>query len=170
MSQDSPETVCESTHSVRTLNTPVMIYTGYLLVIVLPTNCVSLPGKYFIPLSLSTSLSHYLPSRSLRSSNTNLLTRPPGITSNFLSGLFCVCIFYLELSTCTHSFYWHPIHLKKRHRKFHLFQSAFTVQSSCASTSDSFSRFLELYKFVHTYCFHQCFDAVRWAAGRAPGL
>ena len=57
MSQDSPEMVCESTHSVRTLNTPVMIYTGYLLVIVLPTNCVSLPGKYFIPLSLSVSLS-----------------------------------------------------------------------------------------------------------------
>jgi len=29
----------------------------------------------------------------------------------FLSGLFCVCTFYLELSTCTHSFYQHPIHL-----------------------------------------------------------
>jgi len=29
----------------------------------------------------------------------------------------------------------------KRHLKFHLFQSAFTVQSSCASDSDSFSRF-----------------------------
>ena len=28
----------------------------------------------------------------------------------FLSGLFCVCTFYLELSTGTHSFYRHPIH------------------------------------------------------------
>ena len=39
----------------------------------------------------------------------------------------------------------------KRHLKFHLFQSAFTVQSSCASDSDSFSRFLALYKLVCMY-------------------
>ena len=35
-------------------------YTGYLLVIVLPTNCVSPPGKHFIPLSLSTCLNSFL--------------------------------------------------------------------------------------------------------------
>ena len=29
----------------------------------------------------------------------------------FRSGLFCVCTFYLELSTCSHSFCRHPIHL-----------------------------------------------------------
>jgi len=65
------------------------------------------------PLYLSELISHYLSSRFLRSSNTNLLTRPRGIISNFssLSGLFCVCTFYLEHSTCTHSFCRHPIHL-----------------------------------------------------------
>jgi len=35
-------------------------YIGYLLVIVLPTKCVSLPRKHFIPLSLSTSLNSFL--------------------------------------------------------------------------------------------------------------
>jgi len=39
----------------------------------------------------------------------------------------------------------------KRHLKFHLFQSACTVQSSCASASDWFSRFLALYKFVRMH-------------------
>ena len=63
------------------------------------------------PLYLSELISHYLPPRSLRPSNTNLLTRSAGITSNFSSDLFCVCTFYLELFTCTHSFYRYPIHL-----------------------------------------------------------
>ena len=61
-------------------------------------HCVSLPGKHFISLSFSELTCHYLPSRSLCSSNTNLLTRPPGITSTF-----------------------------QCHLKFHLLQSAFTV-------------------------------------------
>jgi len=39
---------------------------------------------------LSELISHYLPPRSLRSSNTSLLTRPAGITSNFSSRAFCV--------------------------------------------------------------------------------
>ena len=42
------------------------------------------------PLYLSELISHYLPSRSLRSSNTNLLTSPVGITSNFSSRAFSV--------------------------------------------------------------------------------
>ena len=79
------------------------------------------------PLYLSELISHYLPHRSLRSSNTNLLTRPAGITSNFSSRAFSVS----EPST------WNslPEHIRsidtlstfKRHLKFHLFQSAFTV-------------------------------------------
>ena len=40
---------------------------------------------------LSELISHYLPPRSLRSSNTNLLTRPAGITNNFPLGLFVFC-------------------------------------------------------------------------------
>ena len=39
----------------------------------------------------------------------------------------------------------------KRHLNFHLFQSACTVKSSCASASDSFSRCLALYKFVRMH-------------------
>ena len=42
------------------------------------------------PLYLSELISQYLASRSLRSSNTNLLTRPPGITSNLSSWAFSV--------------------------------------------------------------------------------
>ena len=42
------------------------------------------------PLYLSEFISHYLPSRSLRSSNTNLLTRPSSITSNFSYRAFSV--------------------------------------------------------------------------------
>jgi len=61
------------------------------------------------PLYLSELISHSLPSRSLRFCNTNLLTRPPGITCNFSSRVFCVshslCTFYSELCTCTYSFY-----------------------------------------------------------------
>jgi len=42
------------------------------------------------PLYLSELISHYLPPRSLRSFDTNLLTRPAGITSNFSSRAFSV--------------------------------------------------------------------------------
>jgi len=78
------------------------------------------------PFYLSEIISHYLPSRSLRSSNTNLLTRPAGITSNFSSGLFCVCT-TLYLHTFVLSLPYPPLNAVKRHLKFHLFQSAFTV-------------------------------------------
>jgi len=42
------------------------------------------------PLYLSELISHYLPPRSLHYSNTNLPTRPAGITSNFSSRAFSV--------------------------------------------------------------------------------
>ena len=114
-----------------------------------PTNCVSPPGKHFIPLSLSTSLNSSL--TIFRSSNTNLLTRPAGITSNFSSQAFSVSA--PSTSNCL------PAHIRsidtrstfKRHLKFHLFPPAFTIWSNCASISDSFSRFLALYKFVCIY-------------------
>ena len=64
------------------------------------------------PPYLSELISHYLeylPSRSLRSSN--LLTRPPGITSYFSPRAFSVSAPSTWNSTCTHSFYRHFIHL-----------------------------------------------------------
>jgi len=75
-------------------------------------------------LCLSELISHYLPPRCLRSSNTNHLTRPAGITSNFSSRAFSVS----APSTNWNSL---PAHIRsidtlstfKRHRKFHLFPS-----------------------------------------------
>jgi len=48
---------------------------------------------------LSELITHYLPPRALRSSNTYFLARPTGITSNFTSRPFSV---YLELTAYTH--------------------------------------------------------------------
>ena len=110
----------------------IAIYIGYLLVIVLPTNCVSPSGKHFIPLSLSTCLNSFLtifhPDPCVLPIQISLpVTRPAGITSNFSSRAFSLS------APCT----WNslPAHIRcidtlstfKRHPKFHLFQSAFTV-------------------------------------------
>jgi len=103
------------------------------------------------PLYLYELISHYRPSRSPRSSNANLLTRPPGITSNFSSRAFSVSAPSTWNSLPAHIRSIDTLSTFKRHLKFHLFQSAFTVQSSCASAPDLFSRFLALYKFVRMY-------------------
>jgi len=79
------------------------------------------------PLYLSELISHYLPHRSLRSSNTNLLTRPDGITSNFSSRAFCVSAPSTWNSLPAHTRSIDTLSTYKRHLKFHLFQSAFTV-------------------------------------------
>ena len=79
------------------------------------------------PLYLSELVSHYLvylPPRSLRFSNTNLLTRPAGITSNFSSRAFSVS----APSTNWNSLSAHirsidTLSTFKRHLKFHLFPS-----------------------------------------------
>ena len=77
------------------------------------------------PLGLSKLISHYLPSRSVRSSNTNLL--PPGITSNFSSRAFSVSAPSTWNSLPAHIRSIDTLSTFKRHVKFHLFQSAFTV-------------------------------------------
>ena len=100
--------------------------------------------------NLSELISHYLPSRSLRSSNTDLLTRPPAITSNFSYRPF-LCLHLLLETLCLHTFVLDTLSTFKRHLKFHLFQSAFTVLSSRASASDSFSRFLALYIYLYVF-------------------
>ena len=111
------------------------------------------------PLYLSELISHYLPSRSLRSSNTNLLTRPDGITSNFSSRAFSVS----APSTNWNSL---PAHIRsidtlsafKRHLKFHLlvFQSAFTVYFILCQRLRFVLTILTLYKFVCMYCMYVC--------------
>jgi len=86
----------------------VTIFTGCPLGIVLPLNSVNhlvnsshRPSPY-----LSELITHYLPSRAWRSSNTNLLARPSRITVLYLSGIFCFCIIHLELTDCTHPLSW----------------------------------------------------------------
>ena len=79
------------------------------------------------PLYPSELISHYLPHRSLRSSNTNLLTRPAGITSNFSSQAFSVSAPSSWNSLPAHIRSIDTLSTCKRHLKFHLFQSAFTV-------------------------------------------
>ena len=83
--------------------------------------------KTLHPLYLSELISHCLPPRSLRSSNTNLLTRPAGITSNFSSRAFSVSAPSTWNSLPAHIHSIDTLSTLKRHLKFHLFQSAFTV-------------------------------------------
>jgi len=79
------------------------------------------------PLYLSELISHYLPPRSLRSSNTNLLTRPAGITSNVSSRAFSASAPSTWNSLPSHIRSIDTLSTFKRHLKFHLFQTAFTV-------------------------------------------
>ena len=78
------------------------------------------------PLYLSEFISRYL-CRSLRSSNTNFLTRPAGITSNFSSRAFSVSAPSTWNSLPAHIRSIDTLSTFKSHLKFHLFQSAFTV-------------------------------------------
>ena len=79
------------------------------------------------PVYLSKLISHYFPSRSLHSSSTDLLTRPAGITSNFFSRAFSVSAPSTWNSLPAHIRSIDTLSTFKRHLKFHLFQSAFTV-------------------------------------------
>jgi len=88
--------------------------------------CVGMTGwvGQSLPLYLSELISHYLPPRSLRSSNTNLLTRPAGITSNFSSRAFSVSAPSTWNSLPAHIRSIDTLSTFKRHQKFHLYQSA----------------------------------------------
>ena len=79
------------------------------------------------PLYLSELISHYLPSRSLYSSNIDLLTRPPSITSNFSSRAFSMSVPSTWNSLPAHIHCIDTLSTFKHHLKFHLFQSAFTI-------------------------------------------
>ena len=104
--------------------------TSYLLVIVLPTTCVSPPGKQLIPLSLSTSLNSFLTRPIFRPDRCVLiqisLPDHPILLATFPLGPFlCLCILLGTLYL--HTFVLETLSIFKRHLKFHLFQSAFTV-------------------------------------------
>ena len=79
------------------------------------------------PPYLSELVTHYLPSKALRSSNTNLLARPSGITSNFTSRAFSVSAPSTWNSLPTHSRSLDKLSTFKRQLKSHLFQSAFAA-------------------------------------------
>ena len=93
---------------------------GYLLVIVLPTNSVSLPGKHAIPLSPSTSLNSLIltifrPHRILaffQYKSPHQTTRYYRLLATFpLRPFLCLHLLLGTLYTCTHSFYRQPIRL-----------------------------------------------------------
>jgi len=79
------------------------------------------------PPYLSELITHYLPLRALRSSNTNFLARPTGITSNFTSRPFSVSTPSTWNSLPTHVRSLDKFSTFKRHLKAHLFQSAFAA-------------------------------------------
>ena len=79
------------------------------------------------PPYLSELITHYLPPRALRSSNTNLLARPTGITSNFTSRAFSVSAPSTWNTLPTHIRSLDKLSTFKRQLKSHLFQSAFAA-------------------------------------------
>jgi len=86
-----------------------------------------LTWKTLHPPYLSELITHYLPPRALRSSNTNLLARPTGITSNFTSRAFFVSAPFTWNSLPTHVRSLDKLSTFKRQLKSHLFQSAFAA-------------------------------------------
>ena len=76
---------------------------------------------------LSELIAHYLPSRTLRSSNTYLLARPSGITSNFTSRAFSVSAPSTWNSLPAHIRSLDNLSTFKRQLKSHVFQFAFAV-------------------------------------------
>jgi len=78
---------------------------------------------------LSELISSYVPSRSLRSSNTYLLAIPTGVTSHFSSRSFSVSAPSTWNSLPQHIRSVDRLSTFKRQLKSHFFQSAFTVYS-----------------------------------------
>ena len=109
----------------HTVTLTVCSWLRYQLVIVLPTNCVSPPGKHFIPRSLSTCLNSFLTifrrDPCVLPIQISLPDRPV-LLATFSRGPF-LCLHLLLGTLYLHTF----VLSFKRHLKFHLFQSAFTV-------------------------------------------
>jgi len=125
------------------------------------------------PPYLSELLTRYIPSRALRSSNTNLSARPSGITSNFNSvGIFCFCSIHLELTAwCLHT---STLLIKCQPSDI---QYSLLLSSSHPVLAPRIHlMILALFEFVYLCmywcwcCCLQCFDTVGWASGRASGL
>ena len=79
------------------------------------------------PSYLSELISHYAPTRTLRSANTGLLALPTGVTSHFSSRCFSVSSPSVWNSLPAHVRSIDNLCTFKRRLKSHLFQSAFTA-------------------------------------------
>ena len=79
------------------------------------------------PSYLSELISHYAPTRTLRSANTGLLALPTGVTSHFSSRSFSVSSPSVWNSLPAHVRSIDNLCTFKRHLKSHLFQSTFTA-------------------------------------------
>ena len=116
------------------------------------------------PVYLSELISHYLPPRSLRSSNTNLLTRPAGITSNFSSRAFFVS------APSTWNLYLHTFILSIPYPPFNVTQNSISSSLPLPSShpvpapqirSHDFCRYLNLY-----LCMYVCMYVRRFVTSR----
>ena len=113
----------------------------------LQTESHHLENTSYLPqlLYLSELISHYLLPRSLRSSNTNLLNRPAGNTSNFSSRAFSVSAPSTWNSLPAHIRSIDTLSTFKRHLKFHLFQPASHPVPAPQIRSHDFWRCINLY-------------------------
>jgi len=126
------------------------------------------------PAYLRPSLHACHSTRSLRLSNTNLLSAP-FVRTSFSARSFSVAApkIWNSLPPSLRAFI-NPDTFR-RHLKTQYCQQAFQFTqplSSCASDSafaDQLCAFIN-YIYLLTYLVLQCFDAVGWAAGRASGL
>ena len=121
----------------------------------LPTNCVSPPGKHVIPLSLSTCLNSFLtvfhPDPCVLPIHISL----PVQLATFPLGSFCVCTFYLD-SLPAHIRSIDTLSTFKRHLKFHLFPVCLYRLVILCQRLRFVYIILTLYKFVRMYCMYVC--------------
>jgi len=127
---DDTLTSCDKYRKKDACVVDAAIFTGCLLATVLIFKLCLLTWKTLHtarPPYLSELITHYLPPRALRSSNTNLLARPTGITSNFTSRAFSVSTPSTWNSLPTHIRSLDKLSTFKHQLKSHLFQSAFAA-------------------------------------------
>jgi len=103
----------------------------------------------------SELITHYLPPRALRSSNTNLLARPTGITTNFISRAFSVSAPSTWKSLPTHIRSLDKLSAFKRQLKSHLDSSPLLPPSHPVPLPQIRSTILALYKLVYSRLFNR---------------
>ena len=147
-----------------------------MLVIVLPTNSVSPPGKHFIPLSLSTSLNSVLTifhqDPYILPIQISLPDQPVLLATFPLGSFLCLHLLLgtLYLHTFILSTLYPPLNATLNSISSSLpLPSGYPVPAPQISFHD-FWRYTNLYVRLYIHYCLQCFHDVGWAARRASGL